>query len=423
MSAATLTGQTAAGACSGSIQVSLDDFASCIAFSAASATMSSGNTVATLTPAPGLLVNTTYKVRVTTAALGVSGAALASAFAQVTGFTTSSPNLCDGTVVISQLFGGGGSGASVPNADFVELHNRGTTAISLAGWSIQYASATGTSWSSIALSGSIAADGYLLIRTQNPAGTGTTLPTPDVTGTAINLAQAAGKLALVNSTTALTGDCPTSATIVDFVGYGTTATCREGGSTTASNAPAPSATTSIQRVGSTCADVNLNASDFASGTPAPRNSASPTQACACVARNESSTALEADFCNVQFPTSLSATTGTITSTVYGRLYEAGVTEAPGANAAVRAQLGYGAATANPQYQAWTWSNATFNVQVGNDDEYQASFTAPAVGTYRYAYRISLDQGVSWTVCDTDGAGSNGGLALEFANVPVLTVTP
>ncbi len=47
-------------------------------------------------------------------------------------------------IVISQVYGGGGnSGAPLKN-DFVELFNRGTTSVSLSGWSIQYASATGT---------------------------------------------------------------------------------------------------------------------------------------------------------------------------------------------------------------------------------------------------------------------------------------
>ena len=43
-------------------------------------------------------------------------------------------------VVVSQLYGGGGnSGATYAN-DFVELFNRGATAVDLGTWSIQYAS-------------------------------------------------------------------------------------------------------------------------------------------------------------------------------------------------------------------------------------------------------------------------------------------
>src|SRR5262245_43456245 len=74
------------------------------------------------------------------------------------------------------------------------------------------------------------------------------------------------------------------------------------------------------------------------------------------------------------------------------------TEAAGANPIVPAQLGYGPLSANPAYEAgWTWLNAGYKIQSGNNDEYQ-SFTAPAVGTYGYVYRVSVDSGVSWTYC-------------------------
>ena len=61
---------------------------------------------------------------------------------------------------------------------------------------------------------------------QEAAGTGGTvsLPTPDATGN-IAMAAGAGKVALVNTTTALSIACPTGASIIDFVGYGSTANC------------------------------------------------------------------------------------------------------------------------------------------------------------------------------------------------------
>src|SRR5262249_43131182 len=133
---ATVTGQTAAGACSGSIQVSLDDFASCVAFSAAAAAMSGGDTVATFTPAPGLLVHRSYKIRVTTAVTEAGGAALPATFTTASSFTTTSPNLCNGSVVISQVYGGSANAASTYHNDFVELHNRGTTTVNLGGLSL-----------------------------------------------------------------------------------------------------------------------------------------------------------------------------------------------------------------------------------------------------------------------------------------------
>lgn len=82
-------------------------------------------------------------------------------------------------VVISEVYGGGGnSGATLTN-DFIELYNAGTSAVSLAGWSVQYASAAGTTWQVTALNGSIAPGNYYLIQEAQGAGGTTPLPTPD----------------------------------------------------------------------------------------------------------------------------------------------------------------------------------------------------------------------------------------------------
>ena len=160
----------------------------------------------------------------------------------------------------------------------------------------------------------------------------------------------------------------------------------------------------------------------------PRNSASPANPCGCVVQNESDSGLEADYCNVQFPLSLSATPGVASSQVFGQLFELGLTEAADAGIGIRAQLGYGPASANPEYQpGWLWTNASFNAQSGNNDEYVAQLTIPDAGSYRYVYRISVDNGVSWTYCDQNagdfGAGSNPGLRFDFADEPVVTVGP
>ncbi len=47
-------------------------------------------------------------------------------------------------IVISQVYGGGGNPVASYTHDFIELFNRGTSTVSLAGLSLQYASATGT---------------------------------------------------------------------------------------------------------------------------------------------------------------------------------------------------------------------------------------------------------------------------------------
>jgi predicted extracellular nuclease len=48
------------------------------------------------------------------------------------------------TIVISQIYGGGGNTGAQYQNDFVELFNRGTSTVSVNGWSVGYASATGT---------------------------------------------------------------------------------------------------------------------------------------------------------------------------------------------------------------------------------------------------------------------------------------
>jgi hypothetical protein len=178
-------------------------------------------------------------------------------------------------VVISQVYGGGGNTGAPYNRDFIELFNRGATSQDLNGWTIQYASATGSTWTNITPLGNITINPgqYILIGGASGAN-GIALPTVDVSGT-INMSGTAGKVALVSSTTALTGSCPTGGNIVDFVGFGTTANCFEGSGPT----PAPSNTTSVSRASAGCQDDNNNATDFTAGTVNPRNSSSPLNVC------------------------------------------------------------------------------------------------------------------------------------------------
>lgn len=181
------------------------------------------------------------------------------------------------SVLISQVYGAGGNGGAIYQNDYIELFNPTSSAISINGWSVQYAAATGTTWQVTNLPNvSIAAGQYYLIQEAAGAGAGAPLPAPDVPTGTIAMAATAGKVALVNNTTALvTSGCPFGISVVDFVGYGTTADCFEG----AGRAPAPSATTSDLRGANGCMDVDNNSTDFSAGAPNPRNSASPVNIC------------------------------------------------------------------------------------------------------------------------------------------------
>jgi hypothetical protein len=182
-------------------------------------------------------------------------------------------------VSISQVFGGGGNSGAPFKNDFVELFNRGMTTVNITGWSIQNASAGGTTWKVTALCPSgtcvIAPGKYVLIQEGSGGTNGADLPMPDAIGSA-NLAATSGKVALVTNTTSLTATgCPFARGVVDFVGYGTTADCFEG----SNHASAASNTTSDLRAGDGCLDTNDNASDFSTGAPNPRNSGSPVHDC------------------------------------------------------------------------------------------------------------------------------------------------
>src|SRR6266513_457281 len=147
------------------------------------------------------------------------------------------------TVVISQIYGGGGNAGSTFKNDFIELYNRGAVAVSLNGWSVQYASAAGNFTQVTALGNFNLQPGqYFLVQEAVGAGGTVNLPPPDATGT-IPMSATAGKIALVSSTVALgnTG-CPINpAVVVDLVGYGTGTTCVEG--TGPTPAPSPSIAT------------------------------------------------------------------------------------------------------------------------------------------------------------------------------------
>ena len=178
-------------------------------------------------------------------------------------------------LVVSQLYAGGGnSGAAYAN-DFVELLNAGGSAVDLSGWSLQYASASSTSWSATALSGTVQPGHYYLVGLASSGAVGSSLPAADASGTT-NMAVSGGKVALVHDTTALTcgasvGSCSAVAAVADLVGYGT-ATDYEG-----TAASAGSATLAVVRAG--CTDTDQNDSDFDTLPPSPRNTATAPATC------------------------------------------------------------------------------------------------------------------------------------------------
>ncbi|HYX12480.1 MAG TPA: Ig-like domain-containing protein, partial [Candidatus Acidoferrum sp.] len=174
--------------------------------------------------------------------------------------------------------------------DYVELFNRGSVAASIDGWSIQYASATGTGNFGATTAQitplpaiNVPAGGYVLVQEASAGAVGVPLPTPDVTdATPINMAATGGKVALVNTSTSLgcngsSTPCPPAALaqIVDLVGIDG-ANFYEGSAA----APATSSLTAAFRKSAGCTDTDDNAADFETpSAPAARNSATGLHPC------------------------------------------------------------------------------------------------------------------------------------------------
>ena len=208
--------------------------------------------------------------------LFIKGSVVAFGVLVSVGLTADSAHAVSNGVVISQVYGSGGNAGANWRNDFIELFNRGSVAVSLNGWSVQYGAQNGSTWTATNLPNvSLQPGRYFLIQEASGGANGTLLPTADATGT-LALAGNAGKVALVSSTTLLSGTCP-SAGIVDLLGYGTP-NCSEGTGTGNLGA-----TTAAMRNTGGCQDSDNNAGDFTITTAAPHNTASPANPCIPVA--------------------------------------------------------------------------------------------------------------------------------------------
>ncbi|MGW7685908.1 lamin tail domain-containing protein [Kribbella sp. NPDC054772] len=165
-------------------------------------------------------------------------------------------------VVVTEVYGGGGNSGAPYTNDFVELTNNSSAPIDVSGWSIQYASASGSSWQVTKLTGSIAPGTAYLVQ-EGGGANGQPMPTPNATGT-IPMSATAGKIALVTNQTALAcgATCHADPAVKDYVGYGT--------ANDSETAPAPglSNTTSAART-DPAKDTDNNGADFAAGNPSP----------------------------------------------------------------------------------------------------------------------------------------------------------
>ena len=118
------------------------------------------------------------------------------------------------------------------------------------------------------------------------------------------------------------------------------------------------------------------------------------------------------WANLQWPPTMNHTISTInrTDNAYGQVWIDGVTNQPGATDGLQAQLGFGPEGSNPAGNPdWMWVDASFNVDVGNNDEFMASMLPQAVGVYNYLYRYTTTNGRDWLYADLNGPIPNGAI--------------
>ncbi|MBA2686501.1 MAG: PKD domain-containing protein [Gemmatimonadaceae bacterium] len=189
------------------------------------------------------------------------------------------------SVVISQVYGGGGNTGATYKNDFVELFNPGSASVDMSGWSLYYgASGSTAAWSTsssttIPSGNVIQAGQYFLIQLASGGTPGVGLPTSDATG-GINVSATAGKLILARGPITLTAVCPSDLSIVDRVSFGAT-----GCTTPWTSTPAGSSnnTTAVIRKTNGCAYTGDMAADFTTvSPPTPRNKSSTLNLCGAV---------------------------------------------------------------------------------------------------------------------------------------------
>ncbi len=206
---------------------------------------------------------------------GSLGAALA--LSGLTALTATPAQAASSGIIINEVYGGGGStsASAAYKADFVELLNPTAVPQSLNGLSLQYRSgtyATGTPAVLALPNVSVPAGSKYLVQVSsnlcsgNPCG-GADVPSPDFSGTTLNMAAGSGQVTLAQGTAGITltgTSMHTVANVIDFVGYGT-ATSSE----TAPTGTAATNATSVQRKNTT--DADNNQTDFnAPATPSPQ---------------------------------------------------------------------------------------------------------------------------------------------------------
>jgi hypothetical protein len=207
------------------------------------------------------------------------------------------PEVISTTLVLSQVYGGGGGSTGTYINDYVEIKNISSSPQSLNTLSLYYGSATGnfasTATNAFALPDVSLDPGQYYLVELGMAGTGgAPFPvTPDITTTNLSMSASRGKVALataglpINTCGATATPCTPEqlALLVDWVAYGTGGNGAPGngeGGTSVNNGVDITNMDGGVRKAAGCQDTDNNNNDFDVVTPpVPRNSQSPAVPC------------------------------------------------------------------------------------------------------------------------------------------------
>ncbi len=157
------------------------------------------------------------------------------------------------SLVISEVYGGGGNSGASYKRDFIELYNVSDQPIDLSGWQVEYFSAkTGNSGGTTSLSGTVAPGDYYLIAQSRGSG-GTVDFEFDAEGS-LNMGGREGIVELSNN-----------GTTVDLVGWGAAKRFEGTPAASTSNSTSAARTPVTQ-------DTDNNKADFTIGEPTPQKS-------------------------------------------------------------------------------------------------------------------------------------------------------
>ncbi|MBM9590132.1 chitobiase/beta-hexosaminidase C-terminal domain-containing protein [Leptospira sp. 201903075] len=121
---------------------------------------------------------------------------------------------------------------------------------------------------------------------------------------------------------------------------------------------------------------------------------------------------EIPYCLIQHPLSITQPVPGETEMIYARVYYPGLTSRTVENPAVTGQIGIGPIGTDPRTSLqWTYSSAQYNISEFNDNPNNAEYMAKVrtyrgTASYSYVARFSVNGGLNYTYCDTDGSGSD-----------------